>query len=237
MQRRFVRRSYGDSTHTRLPLTFKKSSDVWIKAFLRLVGRLVLGDAKSATFTRLALEHAGIVSADKQSRFAQLFQLHRAVTPQLLEALKKDGTFKEEEIADLRTSYQLADLTRNDFATVKILKEEFDIRKPEQIRSLAKLSKSEWVDLIASNHKEGKIELPLGLKDTTGKMQVPEAELYAMLLEHRLLETFPTTAFAGGLERALAKGNVRGVKNARSWDELLKSNRNSICSARPSTSS
>jgi hypothetical protein len=46
------------------------------------------------------------------------------LTPEFLVVLEKDRSFKKTEIADLRTSYQLADLTRGDFSVVKMIKEE-----------------------------------------------------------------------------------------------------------------
>ena len=201
---------------------FRERADAWVESFLALVGRLVLGDEKAPTFVRLALQHAGIDGADKQAKFARLFQQHRAVTPELLAALEKDRAFKKAEIADLRTSYQLADLTRGDFSFVRMLKDEFNIRRPEDIRTLAKLSTREWVDLVQRKHKAREVTLPLDLKDPTGTVEAPEAELYAKMLERQFREAFPTAAFAGGLERALANEQVRGMKYAKELEQIIK---------------
>ncbi|MDY7791695.1 neuraminidase-like domain-containing protein [Burkholderia ubonensis] len=200
---------------------YRERVGAWVEAFLALVGRLVLGDETSPTFARLALQHAGIDGADKQAKFARLFQQHRAVTPELLAALETDPAFRKAEIADLRTSYQLADLTRGDFSVVRMLKEEFNIRRPEDIRALAKQSTREWVDLVQRKHEAAEVTLPLGLKDPTGTMEVPEAELYAKMLDRQFREAFPTAAFAGGLERALAVGGAAGVKHARELGRII----------------
>jgi hypothetical protein len=56
---------------------------------------------------------------------------------------------------------QLADLTRGDFSVVKMLKQEFSVRQPEQIRTLAKRSESEWVNLVRTKHATGEIKLPI----------------------------------------------------------------------------
>lgn len=200
---------------------FRERVDKWIDAFLALAGRLVLGDEKASTFVRMALQHAGIDGADKQAKFARLFQQHRAVTPELLAALEKDRAFKKAEIADLRISYRLADLTRGDFSVVKMLKEEFNIRRPEDIRSLAKRSTREWVDLIQRKHKAREVTLPLGLDDPTSTLKAPEAELNAKMLDRQFREAFPTAAFAGGLERALAAGGAAGVKHARDLGRII----------------
>jgi hypothetical protein len=200
---------------------FRERADKWIDAFLGLVGRLVLGDEKAPTFVRMALQHAGIDDAGKQAKFARLFQQHRAVTPELLAALEEDRVFKKAEIADLRTSYRLADLTRGDFSVVRMLKDEFNIRRPEDIRTLAKRSTREWVELVERKHKAREVTLPLGLKDPTGMVAAPEAELYAKMLERQFREAFPTAAFAGGLERALAAGGAAGVKHDRQLGRII----------------
>ena len=218
-----VRKALARSFNRReIPARLRERADAWIEEFLELLGRLALGDAKSPTFVRKALEHAGIDSVDKQARFARLFQEHRAVTPELLAALEKDRAFKKAEIADLRTSYQLADLTQGDFSVVKMLKEELDIRRPDHIQTLAKRSTRELVDLVERNYKAGEIALPLSLKDPTGTVEAPEAELYAKALERQFREAFPTAAFAGGLERALATGGACGVKHAKSLGRVIE---------------
>ncbi|MHC1764915.1 MAG: neuraminidase-like domain-containing protein [Verrucomicrobiia bacterium] len=217
-----VRKALVRGFHGReISASFGERVDAWIEAFLTLVSRLLLGDEKVPTFVGMALQHAGIEGADKQAKFARLFQQHRAVTPELLAALEKDHAFRKAEIADLRTSYQLADLTRGDFSVVKMLKEEFNIRRPEDIRTLAKRSTREWVDLVERKHKARAVTLPLGLKDPTGTVEVPEAELYAKMLERQFHEAFPTAAFAGGLERALVTGGAAGVKHARELGRII----------------
>lgn len=205
-----------------IPARLRDHTEAWIEAFLELQAHLALGDPKSPTFVRMALDDAGIDSRDKQAKFARLFQQHRAVTPELLAALEKDRSFTKAEVADLRTSYRLADLTRGDFSVVKMLKEEFNVRRPDQIRTLAMRSPREWVDLIERKHKAGEIALPLGFKDPTGTVVAPEAQVYANFLERQFRESFPTAAFAGGLNRALAMGDAGGVKHAKDLGRIIE---------------
>ena len=212
----------GSFNKREIPARLQAQTDAWTAAFLALVARLVLGDAKGPTFVRMALEHAGIDSTDKQEKFAQLFNEHRALTPELLTALEKDGAFKKEEVADLRTSYQLADLTQADFSVVKMLKDEFHVRQPEHIRTLAKRSERQWVELIDRKHKAGDINLPLGMNHPAANVRLPEAEVYAKTLERQFREAFPTAAFAGGLERALGNGGTHGVRNAETLGRIIE---------------
>ena len=218
-----VRKALASSFNRReIPARLREQTDAWIEAFLQLVASLVLGDARSPTFVRMALDHAGIDSADKQAKFARLFNQHRALTPELLAALEKDRSFKKEEIADLRTSYQLAELTKADFSVVKMLKEEFTVRRPEQIRTLAKRSERQWVDLIERKHQAGDINLPLGLKEPAANVRLPEAEVFAKTLERQFREAFPTAAFAGGLERASGNGGGHGVRNGEVLGRIIE---------------
>jgi hypothetical protein len=220
---RAVRKALTSSFNRReIPAGLSEQTDGWIEAFLELVARLVLRDDKSPTFVKMALDHAGIGSADKQAKFARLFNQHKALTPELLAALEKDQAFKKAEIDDLRTSYQLAELTRGDFSVVKMLKDEFTVRRPEQIRTLAKRSERQWVELIERKHKAGDIKLPLSLSVPTGTVRLPEAEIYAKALERQFREAFPTAAFAGGLERALGTGGARGFHHAASLGQIIE---------------
>ncbi|MBE9572393.1 MAG: peptidoglycan-binding protein, partial [Proteobacteria bacterium] len=120
-----------------IPETFREKVTDWVEALLKFIASRSVSRAEKPTFVKLALEHARIKGAKKQEKFARLFNEHKALTPKLLEALEKDSSFKKAEIADLRTSFRLTELTQGDFSVVKVIKEEFGIRQPEKIRTLA----------------------------------------------------------------------------------------------------
>jgi hypothetical protein len=200
---------------------FREKVAGWVEAFLNFVASRSVSGGADPTFVKLALDHARIERADKQEKFARLFNQHRALTPELLGALEKDPSFKKEEIADLQTSFRLAELSRGDFSVIKTLKEEFDVRHPEKIRSLAKKSESEWVELIKQKRAAGELRLPINIGEVTAQISFPEAEVYAKALERQFREAFPTTAFAGGLERALQNGGARGLRQAERLAKFL----------------
>jgi Tc toxin complex TcA C-terminal TcB-binding domain/Neuraminidase-like domain/Salmonella virulence plasmid 28.1kDa A protein len=201
--------------------SFREHVDSWIEAFLNLiVDRSVNGGTKP-TFVKSALEDANINDPKKQEAFARLFNEHRALTPELLTALEKDAGFKQEEIADLRTSFQLSDLTRSDFSVVGVIKKGFGVRQPEQIRTLAKKSEAEWVKLVQDGHAAGNITLPFDTKAIAGDENLPNAEIYGKTLERNFREAFPTTAFAGGLERALKNGGAHGFQQPEVLGQFL----------------
>lgn len=194
----------------------------WIETFLQLTARQAVGEGGQDTFLKAALVDAKIKDAKAQQSFARLLQQHGGLTSELLDALAQDKSFKPAQIADLRTSYQLNELTQGDFSIVKAIKSEFGLRQPEQIRPLAKKSVSEWVSLVEAGHAKGTITLPFQARTIVGKDNLPEAEIYGRTLERRFREAFPTTAFAGGLARAIKKGGAKGLRQSKALGQFLE---------------
>ncbi|HEU4854668.1 MAG TPA: neuraminidase-like domain-containing protein [Nitrosospira sp.] len=218
--RRAIASSFKQKEIAEVP---QESVDAWIEAFLQFIAERILSDEKP-TFVKSALADAGITGGPKQQKFARLFNQYKAFTPELLDALEEDPSFEKSEIADLRTSFQLTQLTRSDFSVVKVLKEEFNIRRPEQIRTLAKKSEAEWVDLIKTRHADGVIKLPFEMDAIPGEEKPPVAEIYGKTLAREFRLAFPTTAFSGGLDRALNNGGARGMPHAEALSRFLDRN-------------
>jgi hypothetical protein len=216
--RKALTRSFNQNE---IPEVHREKTDEWVETFLEMVARRLVSGTDEPTFVKSALEDAGITGARKQERFAGLFNEHKALTPELLDALDRDRLFKRTEIADLRTSFELSELTRGDFSVVKMLKQEFGVRQPEQIRTLARRSESEWVDLVRRKHAAGEIELPIELRAAAEQSNLPAAEMYGKMLERQFREAFPTTAFAGGLERAGRNGGAHGLRHAEALGRFL----------------
>ena len=205
-----------------IPEGFRKDVPGWTEAFLKLAARQSISATVQPSLARLALEDAGIKGAQKRETFSRHFNEHRTLTPALVDVLENDTSFTKAEVADLRTSFQLNDLTRGDFSLVKMLKEEFDVRQPEQIRILAKQSESDWVTLVKAKHAAGEIQLPFEVGASAGPAAFPAAEIFGKTLERRFREAFPTAAFAGGLERALNNDGAHGLRHADTLSQFLK---------------
>jgi hypothetical protein len=219
-----VRKALAGSFHRRdIPAALGQHTDEWIAAFLQLIARLALGDDSSPSFARMALEQAGIGDAEKQTTFARLFNQHRALSDEVLKALENDGSFTKTEIDDLRTSYQLRELIQADFPIIKAIKEEFQVRQPEQLRTLAKRSERDWIELVQRQHEAGNVALPSGLEELpAADIRLPQAEVYGRTLERQFREAFPTAAFGGGLERALANGSTPGLRHAEILSRIIE---------------
>ncbi len=202
-----------------IPDALKQRADEWLATFLEFAASHTIREAAQATFIKSALNQANIADSDRQMKFARLMNEHRSLTPTLLDELKKD--FTEAEVADLITSYQLADLTQSDFSLVNTLKDAFDIRQPESIRQLARLSEREWVDFIAAHHEAGRINLQLDADAADGGKSQAAAEDFAKKMERQFRTAFPTAAFTGELSRALNNGGARGLRHAEALNEFL----------------
>lgn len=67
----------------------------------------------------------------------------------------------------------------------------------------------------------GEIQLPIASGAVAEQAKLPAAEVYGKLLDRQFREAFPTTAFTGGLERALQNGGARGLRRARDISRFL----------------
>lgn len=187
----------------------------WIRAFSAFVARRTVSESDRPTFVKAALVDAGIGNPEKQELFAALFNKHKALTPELLAEFRKDPAFGEREVAELSTSFQLAELTRADFSVVRMIKEDFRVHQPADVRRVAaRKSESDWIDAVAARHAAGEIELPVKTGALPGETRFSDAEAYGRTLERQFREAFPTAAFAGGLHRALQNGGSQGLRHA-----------------------
>ena len=201
-----------------IPSAAREKIDEWIKEFRLVVGRYLLS-AQATPFVKEALADAGVTATNKQETFARIYAEHRGNTAELVQALKNQK-FKAQEIADLQTSIELADLTQTDISVVKAIKHEFGVRQPEDIRSLARKSEDEWIKLIATREANGDLTLPVKVEGIE-RVKPPDAELFGKTLARQFHEAFPTAAFAGGLDRALNNGGSRGLKRAADLSRFL----------------
>ena len=204
-----------------IPAALQSHIPAWIEAFETfLANRLVT--AKSApSFLQSALDSAGIRTAAKRETAARLFNQSLSWTPDVSSQLEKDPSFSKAEIADLQTSFQLADLTRAEFTVVQMVKEGFGVRSPEKIPSLATHPEAEWVRLVKAQHDAGKLALPVEVVDIDKQSKVPAAEIYGKTLARQFREAFPTVAFSAGLQSAMQNGGSRGLRNAAQLTDFL----------------
>jgi hypothetical protein len=217
-----VRNSLTNSIdQNEISATFRDQSDEWVEEFLRIASRR---STEEKTFVGQALDDAGVKDPDRKEQFAKLFLKYQSLTPELLKELEKQKILKASEIGDLQVSFQLADLTQADFSVIKAVKEEFEVRLPEQVQSLAKRSEKEWVDLVERRHSAGDLQLPVTVSNFSKETKLPETTLFGQTLERQFREAFPTTAFAGGLERALRGDGSKGLKSPEQISAFLDQN-------------
>lgn len=217
-----LRKSLSRAFHqNEIPRTFQKKTKKWIKAFLALAARL---QAKGKTRNRLVksmLDEAGITDERQKLAFAKVFNAHKSFSREMLTALAKKTELKQEKIADLTTSFTLSNLTRADFSLVKHLKADFNIRHPKQIPKLARYDQKEWGAWIKRKHDAEEITLPVEPATVAKKIQLPITEIYGKKLESQFRQAYPTSAFAGKLEKALQNSQVHGLRKGDDVSRFL----------------
>lgn len=216
-----------------IPAALRKQSDKWIERFLAWSANESVGEGgRKPTFTRAVLDDAGVRSKQARDRFARLLNEHHGLTPELLEIAAKEKVLDARQIEDVKTSFQLADITGASFDVIRTIKNRFEVRTPAKVRTLARAAETEWVAAIKSAVDSGEVMLPLENISIAGQTpQIPEtpagrpinAELYAKDLARRFRDAFPTAAFGGQLDRALKNGGAPALKHARALNELLAS--------------
>lgn len=205
-----------------IPEIFRVNSEEWTEKFLKRIASLSVRKDARPTFVKLALEDINIVDTSKLETFARLFNEHKTLTPELLETLEKEAVFNKDEIADLRTSFELKNLTQSDYSVVRMIKETFNIRQPDQIPLLARKSVDEWVKLVQAKHYSGEITLPFAANSIDSQTKPLEIEIFGGMLERQFREAFPTMAFTGGLERALRDGGAHGLHQPKILGRFLE---------------
>jgi len=206
--RKAIERAFGGRD---IAESYRPNAGEWVDTFARFAARRATAPSNRPSFVRDALTAAG-VGGHKQETFARLFQEHRGFTPAFADALRQEPAFMPNEVADLQTSFTLADLTRGDFSVVGVIKDVFNVHTPEAIRNVAKTSPSEWVSLVGSQHASGKLAIPFSVRPIANEVKLPETVIYGRMLERQFREAFPTAAFTGGLERAFAEGATEGLR-------------------------
>lgn len=126
-----VRRSLTSAFAAKeLPEALREHVPAWTERFLQFAASRAVSDDRPS-FLKDVVRDAGL-PPEKGEKFARLFT-EMKTAPAVLDAIARDPSFQPAEVADLRTSFRLADLTGSDFSVVRAIKTAFDVHEPEQI--------------------------------------------------------------------------------------------------------
>ena len=155
-----------------------KTAD-WIEAFLKFVATRSVSGSPRPTFVKLALEHAGIKDAKKQETFARLFNEHKALTPELLDALEKDTSFKK--AGNCRPAHVLpvggtdpGRFFRRQNAQGRVRRSPTGTNPHAGKKERGRMG-NVWSQ---AKHAAGEIKLPIEVSDCCRAGKLPEAEMY-----------------------------------------------------------
>lgn len=136
------------------------------------------------------------VLEDKVNEMAKLLEENKSNPAAFFSKINDPSFFSSDEKAnDAKASVALDELLGFDNSIIDQVKESQKIKKPEEIRKLAKLNKAGWKDELSK------------LRSGKGRGKALDAaaiDLHASAIVRRMEKQFPTTAFAAQLERESA---------------------------------
>lgn len=174
-------------------------------------------------FTINVLQEVGIIDTQKQAKFAKLWYQHKTFSADLLQALNEDTTFDAAEIQNIQTSYELSGFTNGNFELIKAIKSNFGVNAPKDIRLLAKKSKEDWVGLVQNIRQDQPFQLPskLGL---SSKQEATLTGVNGTTLYQQFSKAYPTMAFSGALDRAIANKDSISLKAPSKFKLIIDNN-------------
>lgn len=134
------------------------------------------------------------VTENKIAEMGELFREHKNNPLEFIKKITDESFFKTESDAnDAQIAVKLADLLgSNDKLIAEVTKAE-KIKKPEDVRKLARLNRSDWKELIDKTSSKIKAD---------GKgLDKKLIDFHALSLAHRMEREFPAIAFAAQVER------------------------------------
>ncbi|MEU2032607.1 neuraminidase-like domain-containing protein [Nocardia amamiensis] len=192
------------STNT-IPASVRPVTDSTIAAFSWLRRRL-LAERSLHTDGATVADLIGLVPAAAGHYDDILGNLaaHRGPVNQMWTNLAERRVLSDDTVRQLQQTFELAAITRNHLPMIKALSSRLQRDQARSLRDFAKLSRSEWTELIASNDDgEPPIGTPTGID---GYTDAQRAQAYAARLSWLFERKYPTTSFAAKLDRATRGG-------------------------------
>lgn len=158
------------------------------------------------------------IKGRKLNKLLEFFATYQKKAEDIWIELADDPEFNDQDIQDIRLTFQFGTLTRNHLPLVMAFQ---DWRKKPlegisqhplpEIRELARLSKKDWLKVIKSSPGGNPIGYPL---DTPGETDKEKAENYAEHLFRQMEMAFPTKSIAYQIKEA---GNQIKEGNKKTW--------------------
>ncbi|MBV8763151.1 MAG: hypothetical protein JO257_38060, partial [Deltaproteobacteria bacterium] len=203
-----------------IALKLREHRGAWIAGMSEAAAGHSVQTSDAGKLVSAVLHAVGVRDAATQQRFVRMYAASRRLTPELLGALAQDPSLTPEQVADLSAALRISELANADFTLVSTVRDQHRIRRPEQVAQLAKLSLDEWQATVEKAVAAG-ARVPLDIANDHVPVAPSTTTLYARDLERTFRETFPTAAFAGGLQRATAAGRAHGFTQPEQLSAFL----------------
>jgi hypothetical protein len=134
-----------------------------------------------------------------KKKFATLYLQHEGTTDDFWTSLSKHQEFQQEgQVEQLKFTFKLADLTKNNFPLIRNLHQRWNGDERESLRNLAKLDTSEWLSLISNATAGIEDAFP---PDIIGINKEEKINNFAKSIERSLETAFPTTVIAKKIQK------------------------------------
>ncbi|HEX2061367.1 MAG TPA: hypothetical protein VHK90_11550, partial [Thermoanaerobaculia bacterium] len=179
-------------------------SEEQMKILLDQYRDLVRRESESTSGSR-ARDVADLSGVDSRKRNAVFDAvLAGGSRKEIVERLRK-AKLADKDVDAVDATLTLHELTLGDANVVKQLRGQID--HPDKVRNLGRMHRDEWEKVLAKSNATA----PAFIK---GEKPEEKRKNYATLLARRFERTFPTAAFAGGLERAMKSNRRPPMKQA-----------------------
>ncbi|TET67941.1 MAG: hypothetical protein E3J56_12115 [Candidatus Aminicenantes bacterium] len=173
----------------------KKKINEWLKQFQEFYEKNISSVGKSKLSRAIKLLKDTELKPPLQEKFIALYRNHMSFNDELRKEIQKDSSLKK-HYDELESTFTLSDHAMNNISLVKALKDDMKDKKLISVQELAKKSKGDFENLIKKDKNIIK-----EVNYVKGKTDTDKIKNYAALLHRRFRDAYPTTSFAGELER------------------------------------
>lgn len=183
--------------HKLIPPSYANRSAKDLAKLASLAVTVALSDHRGMGKTSIStvFDSAGIAAATQQ-KFITLYIATSGPSRRFWRDLYNNPDFTKQEVATLRFCVNVGRFTSGHMPLINLIMTMRQQRKIKGARDLARLSATDWKNILSQTMNGTQISIPANLP---GKDQEEAMDLFAHLLEMKFARAYPTTAFSSRL--------------------------------------
>ena len=141
--------------------------------------------------------------ATQQNAFLEAYDQFVGTTEAFWQKVKAEKIIEPALVAEVQRNFELGNLTANHIPLVEVLGQRFKEGVYENLAELARYDREDWQAILQEPGLGGTpIGVPKNLANNPAKAQAEEGyQAYALTLEERFEQVYPTSALAGRLQK------------------------------------